>query len=351
MAENTSRRAERSALQLSSFFSNLGLVYHSGISLAEGFEILKLSAKDKDEEAMMDEMVAAVQGGSSLSTTLEAVGGVPPYALNLLRIGEETGRMEETCASLSDYYERRDQLEHSIRSSLVYPLSMLVMVFVVVLVLLTQAMPVFEQVFAQLGFTMNGFSSVLLAAGQALNQAALVIGAVLVALIIIGIVLWISPSGKKLFKRLFDSFPLTKDLSHRLSAQRLALALSTMFHSGLDTDQAFDLALPLIENTTAKTEIRTIQEQLQKGESLQNAIRTSRLFPTDARATLSMGFRTGTDAQAFDEIGKSLLLTTERKIESLVATIEPTLVAIMCVLVGIILFSVMLPLLGVLTSL
>jgi type IV pilus assembly protein PilC len=68
-------------------------------------------------------------------------------------------------------------------------------------------------------------------------------------------------------------------------------------------------------------------------------------------ALLAVGFKTGADASALQQVGEQISATTENKMENLVAAIEPTLVAIMCVLVGLILLSVMLPLLGVLTGL
>jgi type IV pilus assembly protein PilC len=350
MADTTSKRKELSPAELSLFFANLELVYHSGLPLTEGFEILELNARDADEKKMMTALYQAATEGHSLTESLARIGGLPEYALSLIRIGEETGRMEETCASLHRYYEKRDSLLQSIRSSLVYPISMMIMVFVVVIVLLTQAMPVFEQVFAQLGFQMTGFSQALLSIGQALSGSALYIGGVIVALIVNVLVLRVTPAGKRFFASLFEHAPITRDLSLRMSTQRFALALSTMLHSGLDPDQALRFAVPLVDDKRAAEKVKQIQQQVEVGESFQKAVEASQLFPADSMALLSVGFRTGTDAQAFDEIGQTITLSTERKIEGLVAAIEPTLVGIMCVLVGIILLSVMLPLLGVLSS-
>ncbi|MDR1421932.1 MAG: type II secretion system F family protein [Coriobacteriales bacterium] len=350
MTEATSRRKELSPADLGMFFANLELVYHSGLPLAEGFEILRLNAKNADERQLMEALYTAATAGETLTDSLEQIGVLPGYALSLIRIGEETGRMEETCASLHNYYEKRDELAQSIRSSLVYPLSMMFMVFLVVILLLTQAMPVFEQVFAQLGFQMTGLSQGLLSLGQALNGSALYIGGVLVALIVIGLVLRITPVGKRFYASVFANAPITRGLSLQMSTQRFALALSTMLNSGLAPDQALRLALPLVDNKRAVVRVKQIQEQVTAGESFQKAVESSKLFPAESMALLSVGFRTGTDAQAFDQIGQTITLSTERKVASLVAAIEPTLVGIMCGLVGIILLSVMLPLLGILSS-
>ncbi|MDR1714159.1 MAG: type II secretion system F family protein [Coriobacteriales bacterium] len=341
---------ELSALQLSQLFANLELTYHSGLALSEGFDILATNESDSTAKALLRSVYQSVTAGDSLSEALQVAGGIPQYALSLLRIGEKTGRMEETCKALASYYEKRDALAQSVRSALVYPLSMMVMVFVVVVVLLTQAMPVFEQVFAQLGFTMSGFSAWLLAAGQALSNSAFVVGGVLVALIVLGVLLYLLPAGRRFYHRLFESFPLTRDLSQRLATQRFALGVSTLLHSGLNPDEALGYVQPLIDDRTAARKVAGVASKLADGEGFQEALETSGLFPPDTMTLLTMGFRTGTDAEAFDKIGQSITLSTERRMESLIALIEPTLIGVMCVLVGVILFSVMLPLVGVLTS-
>jgi type IV pilus assembly protein PilC len=299
---------------------------------------------------MMEELYQAAVEGRPLTLALEQIGGFPEYALALLRISEKTGRLEETCAALRDFYERRDALSQSIRSSLVYPLSMMVIVFVVIIVLLTQAMPVFDQVFSQLGFQMTGFSRILLNIGQALNQAAFVIGGVIVALIVLVLILRLTPVGKRFFRALFERAPITRELSLNMSTQRFALALSTMLESGLASTEALALAVPLVEDHRAAARVSRIQEQVEAGEGFERAIEESKLFSPETMALLSIGFRTGTDAHAFEQIGRSITLSTERKLESLVGAIEPVLVGGMCALVGVVLLSVMLPLLGVLSS-
>ncbi|MCL1891412.1 MAG: type II secretion system F family protein [Coriobacteriia bacterium] len=345
-----SRKKELTPAELDLFFSNLELVYRSGLPIAEGFDILRNNAQSAYEKQRLEALYRASVDGASLYDTLAAQGDLPDYALSLIRIGEETGRMEETFASLHAYYAKRDVLTQSIKSSLVYPLSMLVVVLAVVLVLLTQAMPIFDQVFRQLGFEMTGAAAALLDIGMALRSYALVIAVVLIVLILAVVVLRLTPVGKRFFSSLYQSAPITRSLSFNTSAQRHALALSSLLKSGLSVDEALSYAEPLVENKRAKNRIKTIQAEVAAGEPFLTAIERSEIFPPHAMALLSMGFKTGTEADAFEQVGEQISLETEHRLDNLVSIIEPTLVVIMCVLVGIILLAVMLPLVGVLTG-
>jgi type IV pilus assembly protein PilC len=350
MSDRTNRRKELAPAELSLFFSNLELIYHSGLTPAEGFDILKQSTRVTKTRQWLELLYQSSVAGLPLTESLEKAGGMPGYALSLLRIGEETGRLEDTCRSLHEYYDKRDELAQALRAALVYPSTMILMVFVVVVILLTQAMPVFDQVFNQLGFELTGIAGSLLVAGQALRSSALYISAVLAAIVIIVLILRAVPVGKRLFDSLYERAPLTRDLSFKLALQRFAFAMATMLKSGLDTGAALMLAEPLIENAQAGIKVRKIRSNVEKGVGLQNAIEESRLFPAEEMSLLAVGFRTGSDAQAFDQVGSSIAVATERKLDRLVSAIEPALVGFMCVLVGVILLSVMLPLLGVLSN-
>jgi type IV pilus assembly protein PilC len=350
MSSTSNRRKELSAAELSLFFSNLELIYHSGLTPAEGFDILKQSTRDAKSRQWLELLYESSTVGLPLTDSLDRAGGLPEYALSLLRIGEETGRLEDTCRSLHEYYERRDELAQALRSALVYPSTMILMVFVVVIILLTQAMPVFDQVFNQLGFELTGIAGGLLVVGQALRSSALYISAVLAAIVVFVLILRLLPVGKRLFNTLYERAPITRELSFKMALQRFAFAMATMLKSGLDTDAALKLAEPLIENAKAGERVRTIRAKVEKGAGFQTAIEESKLFPLEEMSLLAVGFRTGSDAQAFDQVGTSIAVATERRVDRLVGAIEPTLVGFMCVLVGVILLSVMLPLLGVLSN-
>jgi type IV pilus assembly protein PilC len=338
------------AAELSLFFGNLELVYHSGLPLQEGFSILSANARGSEQKSRMDRLNKAAGKGEQLSKTLESLGVLPSYAVSLIRIGEQTGRMEESCRSLARYYQRRDELNRNVRSSLVYPVSMMVMVLLVVVLLLTQAMPVFEQVFAQLGFTMTGVSRALLDIGNLLSRYTLVIAIAIVAIIAAVLVLRLTPPGRRFFTWLYQNNPVTANLSLHISTQRFALALSTLLEAGLTVDEALPLAASTVDDRRAAGRVAKMRECMKKGDSFPDAVQNSGLFPPATMSLLAVSFKTGTDAEALAQIGDQIAINTEDRMETVIAAIEPTLVGIMCLLVGVILLSVMLPLLGILGS-
>lgn len=111
--------------------------------------------------AMAEEMALAMP----FYQALEAGGGVPRYAVDMVRVGEMTGRLDDVLYGLYEYYAREHQLRQSVKSAVTYPLVMVAMMAVVVVVLMTKVLPVFEQVFALLGTQVSPFTAALFAHG------------------------------------------------------------------------------------------------------------------------------------------------------------------------------------------
>jgi len=350
MSESVIIERELTASQLSRLFVSLGMVYESGLSVTEGLSILLGVANNQTEKRLLTALSEAMLNGSRLSDAFEKTGGLPQYALSLLKVAEYTGQMAETCQALADFYDKRDRLSQAIRSSLFYPLAMTLMVILVVVLLLTQAMPIFDQVFAQFGFEMSGLARTFLSIGIWMRSAALWLSLVVLAIGILILILRVLPVGKHFFHWLFEHSPLTSDLSFRLSAQRLMLGMAAMLKSGMAPQSAIELAQDLVDDSRVKSRLTDLSKQLSTGISFQKALFDSGLLPKESHLLVAIGFNTGSNVQAFERIGEDLMLSTERRMVSLVSAIEPGLVAVMTILVGVILLSVLLPLLGVLTS-
>ena len=350
MSNTAGKKKEMKPAELAALFSNLKLVYHSGISLNEGLEILIKNADAVDVREQLIAVKKACARGIALSNALEKTGKIPPYAISLITIAAETGRMDVTMEHLQLYYEKRDVLGQNIRSATVYPLSMLFMVFLVVIALLTKALPVFEQVFSQLGFRMTGLAGALYGIGSVLNQYTLILVSVLIYIAIMCLLMRITPQGRSIARRLFETSIFTKKLAEKLSLQRFALAMSAMLNSGIDWDQAIELAEPLMTNDRVCVQVKGIKEAMKKGSPFQTALESSALFPGRTMALIAMGIQTGTASDAFQMIGESIASETEKRMDRMVAMIEPAMVCIMCILVGVVLLSVMLPMMGILTN-
>ena len=146
------------------------LILRSGISSIEGISIMLEDSQNAGEKELLSAVNDTLMQTGNLTQALEDTHAYPDYMISMVRIGEQTGRLDDVMDSLAVYYEKEDSLAESIKSAVTYPLIMIVMMLLVILLLIMKVMPVFNQVFIQLGSSMSGISLVILNIGQFLNR-------------------------------------------------------------------------------------------------------------------------------------------------------------------------------------
>ena len=93
--------------------------------------------------------------------------------IQMLEIGEETGKNDEVMDALSHHYQREEMILQSIKNAITYPMIMILMMVVIIVILMTKVMPIFNQVFQQLGHEMTGLSKGILLLGNTLSKYAM----------------------------------------------------------------------------------------------------------------------------------------------------------------------------------
>jgi type IV pilus assembly protein PilC len=177
-----------SADELSVFCAQLAMILKSGIPVAEGLSIMHGDMQKTAGEAILADLNARVQAGGPLHEALDGAGCFPKYMVDMVQIGSETGRLDEVMEQLSIYYEREEQIAKSVKSAVAYPLVMIVMMILVIGVLIVRVLPIFAQVFAQLGAEMSAFSVGVMNFGAASAGVCAVITAVAAVLVLAGFV-------------------------------------------------------------------------------------------------------------------------------------------------------------------
>ncbi len=347
---NTKKGKELSTGFLTNFFEQLYMFFQSGVTVWESLSIMSDNSNAKQERAVLNSLYEYTVDGLPLSGAMEKVGGFPDYSIGMCKIGEQTGHMDETILSLKTYYAERDLLSKSIRSAISYPLFMSGMVLSVILILIIQVMPIFQEIFAQLGLGMNPFATFLLNLGQNLNSYSLILLISVCVILVFALILRKTSFGKQFFIDTFDTFPLTKNLSRSQSANRLAFSVSLMMASGIDSLTAFEFSKTLISSKHTQIKIDYIKKSLEDGMSLNNALITSKVFAEDYNGMIVAGTRVGTTDSMLMSISKRYHKETEMRTQKLIGIVEPALVAVLCIMVGLVMLSVMLPLMGILSG-
>ncbi len=336
--------------EIASFCEQLGFIIKSGISLREGLLLMSEdSANTRLGAALSGKILQALEFGDTFAHALKKTGMFPAYVINMVNIGETSGKLQEVLESLSAYYERSEAISRNIKSAVTYPLVMIVMMIAVIFIIIVEVLPVFQGVFQQLGSELSGFVQGIMQFGEAVSRSSVVI-AVVAAVIILGFFLLRgTQAGKKLFAALYEKMFRKSALA--VASGRFASAMTLMLQSGMDVDSSLDMTYQLIDNNNSRKKIEMVKNSMQMGgKSFAQAIVDAGIFTGLYGKMITVGFKTGTLDVVMGKIASHYDDEINRRINSLIAALEPTLVVILSVIVGLILLSVMLPLMGVMSA-
>lgn len=340
-----------SNLESAAFCNQMAMILKSGISALEGISILLDDAETSDEKVLLSQIFDRMQEDGILAPALEAAAVFPPYLVRMTEIGEETGTLDEVMDALDAYYTREDSIRKSIRSALSYPLVMIVMMLLVILVLIMKVMPIFQQVFMQLGREMTGFSKGILNLGTTLSNYLLVFGLIVAVLVLMIVLLFKTKKGHALLMWCAYHWNPSRNIFDKISASRFASVMNLTLRSGMTAEHGLEYAQELIDDSYFLAKITQCQALLEQGTDLSQALLKSKIFCGIYGRMISISGKAGTTDETMGKIADQYEEEIDIQTSHIIFALEPTLVIILSVIVGVILFSVMLPLLGIMSGL
>lgn len=337
--------------ELFQFCEQFALILHSGISAGEGLYVLDEDNSSQRSKEIFSGLRSTLEETGSFAQALKDSQIFPDTMIAYVKVGEETGCLDEVMDSLARHYEQESMISQQIKSAVTYPLLMLGMMAAVIVILLVKVLPVFQQVFRQMGMEMNGFSNRLLNAGSVISRYAAVF--LILAALLIGFVLFLflHKKGRELLGRLITHIPVIREVPVTMDYTRLTQGISMALRSGLDPDTSLSLASALVTQPALKEKVsRTEALMREEGLTFSEALIQSQLFKGTEGRLISIGFQAGAADEVMQKLSGRYQDSSLSLVTQAVSVVEPTIVIVLSLLVGLVLLSVMMPLLGVLSE-
>jgi type IV pilus assembly protein PilC len=348
---NDNKKNRLSSAELSSFCGQVALILEAGLPLYDGMETLAGAAEKSGENTEIYRSVSnGVTASGSLYDALKADGRWPEYLVEMTGIGERSGQLESVMRGLETYYAREDRIRSSVVNAVTYPLVLGAMLVVIVLILLWRVLPVFRRVLSSMGIGMSESGNTLMRLGSAVGWIVLVLVALILIAVTVGLILMKTKHRDKVIA-LVQKIPSVKRLNRRLSASRVSSVLSMMLSSGFPTGEALEMTSKVLSDKQAAEKVNDIRNGLEEGKTFADAIAETQLFDELHDRMIRMGSATGREDQVLGKLASLYVEQVEDGINRMVSIIEPTLVALLAVVIGAVLLTVMLPMAGILSSL
>lgn len=345
------KELELTDLQTADLCRELALLIHAGIGLGDGLALLAEEEKPSPFRQMLTDMADDVDNGAFLSQAMEKTGCFPAFLTGLVYVGETTGKLEESMNALAVYHENRDRMRRQLVSALTYPAVLLGLMMVVIVILLGRVLPVFNEIYQSLGGRLTGVAGGLLAVGNALDRGLPFLGLALVLLLGFLAGFRFSRPFRAKVTAIWARRWGDGGIARKWNNARFAQAMTMAFSSGLPVETAVEIAASLLRDVpSAAQRCDECLRMLMEGSRLTDALTETDLLSPAAGRLLALGVRSGNGEGAMEEISSRMDEEARQALENLVSKVEPAMVLVTSVLVGIILMSVMLPLMNIMTA-
>jgi type IV pilus assembly protein PilC len=266
-------------------------------------------------------------------------------------LAEKTGALESILRELAAYYDRQERLRRTVRSSVGYPLLLFFIVLAVFFVFLTEVLPVFGRVFAQIGASMLPSAEAFLAFGLWLAGAKWWLLGALLLIAAAAVAVRLVPAWREGFSAAVSRLFSGTKTGRKIAAARVASAMSLAVAGASDINEALALSCEFASGSASEAGLKKCLELVLAGRSLSEAVGESGLFSPVYCRMLTVGERTGSLETIMADIARRTEQDMVLAVDRLTGRIEPAAVIVLSVCVGLLLLSVMLPLVGIMSVL
>ncbi|MBF4600777.1 type II secretion system F family protein [Frigoribacterium sp. VKM Ac-1396] len=316
----------------------------SGLSLLRTLTILADQVDNKRLAKIMAEVRDDVETGVSFS---DAVGkhdkDFPPLMINMIKAGETGGFLDKALESTAENFEKEVALRSTIKSAMTYPVVVLVMSLVAVVVMLLFIVPIFQDMFTNLGGQLPLPTMMLVYASRAMPV-------VVPVAVVVGIAfsIWWRTNKNSIKVRAFLDplklkLPVFGALLRKIAIARFSRNFSNMIGAGVPILTALRIVGEVSGNYVLEEALVKVAESVRQGESIAGPLTESGVFPSMVTQMISVGEDSGSLQTMLEKVADFYDQEVKSTTESLTALIEPLLIAFLGVVVGGMIVALYLP--------
>ncbi|QDL36570.1 type II secretion system F family protein [Rhodoferax sediminis] len=327
------------------FTRQLATMMKAGVPLLQAFDIVGRGNPNVSVTKLLNDIRTDVETGTSLSAAFRKF---PMYFdnlyCNLVEAGEAAGILEQLLDRLAVYMEKTEAIKSKIKSALMYPISVLVVAFVVVAVIMIFVIPAFKQVFSSFGADLPAPTLVVIAISEFFVSYWWLIFGGLGGGLYFFMQAWKRNEKVQMFMdRLMLKLPIFGALVEKSCIARWTRTLATMFAAGVPLVEALDSVGGASGNSVYALATEKIQQEVSTGTSLTAAMGNANLFPSMVLQMCAIGEESGSIDHMLSKAADFYEAEVDDMVAGLSSLMEPIIIVVLGVIIGGIVISMYLP--------
>jgi len=323
----------------------LSTLFEAQVSALRIFRLLGGETENHVLGAKLTTIADDLQSGSSISGALAKHPKVfSEFYVNMVKAGEESGKLNETFSYLADYLDRTYELTSKVRGALIYPAFVVVTFFTVMILMFTMVIPKISGILTDSGAALPVYTTVILGVSNFLVSYGFIILAIFIVAAFFLIRYIRTPAGRLAYDHFKLYIPYVSTLFRKLYLSRFADNMNTMLSSGIPIVRALELTGNIIDNKIYEQILKDAAEAVKGGKTLSESMSNN---PHEMPGILVQMTKVGEETGEVGSILKTLAHFYSREvttaIDSIVSLIEPAMIVLLGGGVAVLLASVLVP--------
>ena len=335
-----------SARDYSIFCRQFVSIISAGVSIINALEMMRDQTENRTLKKALGEVYEDVSKGESMAGAMKKHSKVFPSMLcNMVEAGEASGSMEVAFERMAVQFEKENKLKQSVKKAMIYPIVLLVVMVGVLFLMMIWVIPNFMGMFAELDTELPPITQAVV------NMSDFVIAKWWLILLVVAAAIALfkayaaSPSGKFVLGGIALKIPVFGKLQTKSECARLGRTLCTLLGAGVPMMDAIEITGRSMENVHYKKAMIDAKDQVMRGMALSRPLKTCGLFPPMVVHMVSIGEETGNIETMLENVANYYEDDVQVATEQVMALMEPMIIVVMAIVVGVLIMAIMQPML------
>ena len=326
------------------FARQFSTMIDAGLPIIQCLDILYSQQGNATFKKMLRSIKDDVESGSTLAEALKRFPKeFDDLFVNMIAAGEAGGILDTILRRLSTYMEKAARLKSKVKGAMTYPIVTLIIAGAVLAVILVFVIPVFEDMFADMGGQLPAFTQMVVKASDFTKKN--------VIYIIVGLILFIfafkkfhsTEKGRAFIDKNILRLPVFGDLIRKVAVSKFTRTLGTMLSSGVAILEALEIVAKTAGNKTIEKAVYTVRSDIAEGRTMADPLIESGVFPSMVCQMIAVGESTGALDAMLEKIAEFYDEEVDQAVENLTALIEPFMLVFLGITIGGLVIAMYLP--------
>ncbi len=322
----------------------ISTLFEAQVSALKAFSLLASNAENAIMRRTLTQVTDDIQAGSSISGALSKHPKVfSDFYVNMVKAGEESGKLNQTFLYLADYLDREYELTSKTKNALIYPAFVITVFIAVMLLMFTMVIPKLSAIIQESGQSIPLYTKIVIGISDFIVNYGIF---VLILFLAFGGYIWYlsrTESGKNYLDNLKLSLPVLGPLFTKMYLSRIADNLDTMLSAGVSIVRAIEITGQVVGSKIYSTIMKDAGDSVKAGSSLSDALGKHEHMPQIMIQMVKVGEETGSLSNILKTLASFYKREVDDAVDTLVGLIEPVMIVALGVSVGILLSSVLIP--------